>query len=280
MDVLIEKQSNLVGALLGKGASSGDLQNLLRVETGQMAADTSRNMPPSALGKADKQMRKQVKSVLTTSPDHSIFVRENQHNSSYPDFTWLTAGPKFLIGIKDEDNQLHATQADAIESYRAGVGNRGMGNSGKSRINLGERGKQRIYQVNRILVSKSAMKGVMESIKSKFGQLKASFARTTNELLGTNSFPAWVTKQIPNVVSNGKSVFTDASRSSETEGFIVFGSRASGVVNNPAVNGKINSSIARRVYITKEKLAKILKGYSYDWNNGRVFKSNDDVINN
>lgn len=278
--VLTEKISNLQGALLGRGASDGQLQMFLRAEAGQTAWDIAQALGPGSLGAATERLDKDMAGVFTVKPRYSIFEDpERQGYSSTADFTWLTAGPGYLQGINDEDDQRGASGEDALALYKSA---RGLASRGPAQEKLGQRGKQAIMRINRALISSAAWNSVRRSVREKFGQMKASFARPAAELIPSKRIPEWIRKQFGAVVANGKSIFVDQSRQSPAAGFVEIGSRAPGVVNNEKVNAKIKGAIRGRVAITKKKLENVLNGFAYDWNTGRVFRSpsDDDNSNN
>lgn len=257
--------SALGGALFSSG-QDGDLHRVLKSEAGQLAWDISERLGPKTKDAGDNKAERDVKQFLTTRPVYSN-LDESQQYSGYSDYTWLQAGPNFLLGINDEDNQPGASGDDALAYLRAG---QKTGGRGKAQIELGQRGKQRLYQLNRTRVSKSAMRGALLAIKEKFGTLRASFAFTASELIPSKRIPAWLKKHFA-THANGRAVFNPAGLSHPTEPFIEFGSTAKGVESNPRIASAIHDGVEHRKALTAAKLKKVIAGYAYDWNTGRVF---------
>lgn len=277
--VLTEKVSNLQGALLGRGASDGELQKFLRVETGQLAWEIAQSLGPLSKEAAGDKLDKDLRKVFTVKPQYSIFEdTDRQGYSSTADFTWLTAGKNFLIGINDEDDLRGASQDEALELYKSA---RGLAARGLAYVPLGTRGKQKVMRVNRVLVTAARLSSIKKSVADRFGQMKASFARTTAEYAPAKRIPAWVARSIATVIFTGKSILNDQSAAGVASGYIEFGSRAPGVVSNDRVQVKIQGAIVRRTEVIKAKFEKVLNGYAYDWNTGQVFRSREnDYIEN
>lgn len=258
--------SALSGALSGT-AQDGDLHRLLKTEAGQLAWDISEALGPSSADSAVAKAERDMKQFLTTRPAYSN-LDEGQQYSSYADFTWLQAGPQFLDGINDEDNQPGASAEDAKVFLRTG---QKTGSRGNHYVELGRRGKQRIRRINRTRISKSAFKSVLGEIKNKIGTLRASFAFTASQLIPQKRIPNWIAKHFPSHAS-GRAIFNDAGLSSPDAPYIEFGSTAAGVENNPVIVEAIRGKVERRKHILADKIKKVFAGYAYDWNTGRVFR--------
>lgn len=257
--------SSLSGALFGNG-EDGDLHRVLKTEGGQLAWDISQNLGPATKDAGNAKVERQAKAFLTTLPGYSN-LEEGQQYSGTADFTWLQAGPGFLLGINDEDNQMNASGSDALTYMRAG---QRSGSRGKAFVELGRRGKQKILRLNRTRVSKSAFNSATRAIKEKFGTLRASFAFTAAKLIPGKRVPQWISRHF-GTRANGRAVFNEAGLSHPTEPFLEFGSTSPGVESNPAIVEAIGSGTTRRKILLEAKLKKVLAGYAYDWNTGRVF---------
>jgi hypothetical protein len=257
--------SRLSGALFSNG-EDGDLHRVLKVEGGQLAWDISERLGPASKEKAEDKAERDVKRFLTDRPVFSN-LGEDQQYSSMADFTWLEAGPGFLVGINDEDNQVGAGTGDAAKFFR---GSQKAGSRGKAYIDLGKRGKQHVYRLNRTRVSRSALRSVVKTIKDKFGTLRASFAFTAAQLLPQKRVPVWISRHFA-TNANGRSVFDLSGLSHPTEPFLEFGSTAPGVESNPEVVKAIHEATENRKVVMEAKMNKVLDGYAYDYNTGAVF---------
>jgi len=257
--------SALQGAVLADGRD-GDIHRVLIVETAQLATDISNALGPDSQAAGTSEAERDVKRFLTDKPKYSN-LEDGQQYSSTADFTWLQAGPHFLMGINDEDNQLNASGEDALQFFRAG---QKAGSRGATKIELGQRGKQHIYRLNRTRVSTSAKRSVIRSISAKVGTLKASFAFAAAQLMPSKKVPQWIARHF-GTKANGRALFNDAGLNGENP-FIEFGSTAPGVESNSRIAEIISGQIEKRKHIVLHKINKVLAGYCYDWNNGRVFR--------
>jgi hypothetical protein len=173
------------------------------------------------------------------------------------------------------------TNADAISVLQMlRVGQKGR-DRGDAYQKLGQRGTSKkeggtgrinIMRLNRVKVSKAAFNAVRKKISDTFGHAKASFARTASILIPKKHIPGWVREKFDAVAANGKTIFNDALLHHPTNPSIEFGSRARGVTSNPMLAAKIQGAVKQSSVIVFEKLKKIISGYKYDWETGRVFR--------
>lgn len=266
IDVLSQKISALVGALSGRG---GDGARVLKTETGQLAGRIGDSLGPKTKEKAFARVDRDIKEHLTIFPTYSN-LDEDQAESSTADFTWLEAGPHFLLGINDEDNQLKASGADALQMLRAG---QRAGSRGNRYEQLGKRGHQSVQRLNRVRVSQSAFRSVQRDLRGRIGELRASFYRVALYFVPSRAskVPGWIMGKIEQVELKGKSRLDDNGLSSPNP-FITFTIRAPGVVSNPSIEAKISGAIKASAKILNSKLQKLLNGYAYQWKTGQVFK--------
>jgi hypothetical protein len=134
---------------------------------------------------------------------------------------------------------------------------------------------QSAIKLDRKIVTPADYKSFGDKLKSKLGQARASFARTTRELLPSKKIKPFVEKQIDSTISNGKSVFDGSQLSDSQNPSIMFGSHAIGVVSNPMVADKISGAIKSRQKKVFDKLKKVINGYAYDFKTGGVFKKKE-----
>jgi hypothetical protein len=267
--------AQLLGALIGSGQGGmGDAQRFIKTEAGQLAWDISSQMGPKSLSKAGERIGWDMKRHLTTAPKY-ISAEFNdgrkQESESYSEFTWLTAGKgrngSFLLGINNEDMQMGATPDAAKKMLR--VGQKGS-DRGDAYQRLGRRGKSAILRLNRVKISASTFSAVKKSMIAKVGQLRASFAYTASVCLPSKPIPGWIRKHFTGR-AGGKIIFSESGLNSASPS-ITFGSSAKGVQSNPYIVDKIARAVESRKYKMAEKIKKIVKGYTYNWNTGGVFK--------
>jgi hypothetical protein len=200
---------------------------------------------------------------------------ENQSFSKKSDWEWLSAGPVFLLGIDQDDLQIGLSGSDALAVLRyeqKSLPQNVRLPRGQTYLDIGMRGRQRVMKLNRIKITPAAFSGMVRAISKRVGILKASFAWSAQKLLRhVKAPPKWV---LPNMANQaqGRAIFNDAGLDDQTSPWIEFGSRAPGVTSNPYISGKIHNSIERRKHIMLATMNKIVSGYTYDWNTGRVFK--------
>jgi len=268
--------SQLLGVLIGTG-QGGDATMLVRTEAGQLANEIQAALGPKTKSKADAGVKNNVQTFLNSDwsdragrKKYSTFTSESQTESSHTGFRWLTAGPNWVLGIKDEDYQMGMSADVALKNYMKDKAQRSRG---KAYIELGTRsakqGKhQHLLMLNRTRVTKATFTGVVKTISEKVGQSRAAFAYAATQLLPGKSYPSWISKHFPGV--NGKAIFVD-SKSVEFP-TVTIGSRAKGVNSNPYIVDKIARAVEARKRIMASKIKNILKGYSYNWKTGQTFR--------
>ena len=268
--------SQLLGVLIGTG-QGGDATMLVRTEAGQLANEIQGLLGPKTKSKADAAVKNNVQTFLNSDwsdragrKKYSTFTTEGQTESNYNGFRWLTAGPNWVLGIKDEDYQLGMSADVALKNYTK---QKAQHSRGKAYIELGTRsakeGKhQHLLMLNRTRVTKATFTGVVKAITQKVGQSRAAFAYAATQLMPGKSYPSWISKHFPGV--DGKAIFVD-SKSAEFP-TVTIGSRAKGVNSNPYIVDKIARAVEARKRIMASKIKNILKGYSYNWKTGQTFR--------
>lgn len=263
---LRDKLSGLAGALVGRGAGEGDIQQCLRVEAGQCAWKIAQSLGPGTHAQAAKRLNSDIHQYFSDKPTYSNLDVDQQYSST-SDFTWLAAGPNFLVGINDEDNQTGISADEAVKTYYE---NKNIGPRGNAWERVGTRGKQAVMRLNRIRIRPGTMNGMRRAIEARFGQSKAAFARTAVHYL-KRSFPNWVTRAIPDAVLNGKSILSEIGLRSTKEPFLEFGSRAPGVTSNPRMVAAIQAGAKWSEITLAAKCRKVIAGQIYNWNTGQIF---------
>lgn len=282
---LKEKFGMMQFALAGDGANEGQLQSMLRVETGQLFGAIGDAVGPATREKALKRVEWDVKKHLTIAPEY-INSKFNdgrvQESAAYADFTWLTAGNgkngKFLLGINNEDLQTSASGSQAMAFLRAGqkAQDRGdayirLGQRGQSKKNGGS-GRINILRLNRVKVSKAAYRSVMQTLDKTTGELRAAFYRIAKNYAPKIRVPGWLSKKFAQVEQNGKSAFNDTLTPGNATGFIEGIIRAPGVTSNPALAAKIQNASQNRAEVIFAKFKKIISGMKYNFETGQVYR--------
>src|ERR1035437_9111079 len=87
---LEKRVSALAGALFGSGGTPGQMEQILKTETGQLARRMGDAAGPKTAAAADKKITKEMKNHLAFLP---MGQNLNQESESYADFHWLYASP-------------------------------------------------------------------------------------------------------------------------------------------------------------------------------------------
>jgi hypothetical protein len=265
---LTAKLSELTGALLGRGATPGQAQQVLLTEAGQLAGRIGDALGPKTLGKAKANIDIDINKQMTSEPPYSYF-EESQTKSSYDDFTWLYSSPAQLVGIKGSDNRPDLSGEEAVAAFREG---QAAGKRGHMYVELGRRGRQRVLRLNRIRISSEAKAFIRQNIINATGELRAAFYRVAVKYVPSKRVPGWIMDKFDQVVAKEKS--SDRTGDLDTPlAFIEFTVNAPGVTSNTSISGKISRALQGSQTILQSKLQKILRGFSYDWQTGRIFNS-------
>ena len=280
---LTEKLSGLSGALLGRGASAGDLDTVTRVRFGKLHAAIGDSIGPKTKEGAQKRIEWDIKRHLTTKPDYANAAwTAEKSDSSYSELTWITAGNgkngKFVLGINDEDLQMSASGEEALKLLRTG---QKSADRGDAYIRLGQRGQSKksggggrinVMRLNRVKVSKSAFAYVRRTLFNKTGELRASFYRVAKYYAPKIRVPAWLENKFAQVAAKGKSEYSDTLGSGPFA-HIQSITRAPGVNSNPALVKKIQGAIDNESQMIFSIYKKIISGYKYKFETGQTFRS-------
>ncbi len=277
--------SDLMGSIAHifyqRGATPTMIQRFVQTEAGQLASTACDMLGPKDYEKAIGHAESNVKTFLNSDfseqageKKYTVFERPSQFGSSYTGWHWLTAGPHFLLGVKDEDYHPEAGGAEAIKMLRD---QQARGNSrGKAYVRLGKvNSKQSAMHLNRTRVSRAGMASASRYIFDKIGEAKATFAATALKLLHKKRMPPWVRNKIPAVEENGKTIFDDTGLNDAGNPSISFGSAAPGVVSNPVMAGALADALKSREAKAAANLRKLIDGAIYDLNTGRIYKPKD-----
>lgn len=263
MSELTRRVSLLTGMLCAKG---GQIEQVLKSETGQLAGRLGDAAGPKTLEAATKKLDNQIKGTLTILPLFSN-LDESQSYSSRADFTWLYSWKGGIAGINDEDNQTGVSGEDALVMFSIGQ----KTNRGKAWVDLGRRGGVKVMRLNRTRVSRSAFNFVRRTILEKTGQLRASFYCIAKKYVPTKSVPAWIIAKFDAVEANGKSRLNEMGLNGTPEQFIEFTISSKGVENNPFLVAKFQGAIKATSISIQAKLGKIGDGAKYVFETGQVY---------
>lgn len=257
---------NMIAQLAGR--INGDMEVLVANEAGHLGMEIGKRLGPADLPTAKRKRDRDMKSQLAVA-----HVTNIDGHSNIPLFTWLNAGPNFLIGIDDVDNIPNADGQYVMQQFRR---NQDKGARGNTYIKFGKRGKQTLQRLNRLRVNSVAYNYVKKRIGERFGILRASFAFAAQVLGVGGRLPDWVTKHFADDASGRAILHTDGLKSPGSP-FVEIGSTSPGVETNQKIVSTIQGAVDARQRILATKVKKVIAGYSYDHNTGRVFKPYKDM---
>jgi len=258
-----------------------DSRQIVRTEAALLAGDIADGLGPQNISRGNSSVLRGVKkSFMPLKRGIQPFFGTGAGKG---DMHWLFGTKKnisALVGADPVDVRLDANAGTMlkIRKFRKGAAWQDLGNfshltsdaRGRKRRHYTKfNGSQHAYKINRAIVTPEAFKDFLERGKKFVGQLKASFSYAAQQL-GRPERRQWVSRHFSDK-AGGKAILIDASN---TDGIpsITFGSSAKGVVSNPKIAAVIQGRIQYRSKLLAEKVKKVLRGYSYDFNNGRVFK--------
>jgi hypothetical protein len=280
--------SGMNAALLGAGATDGDLQNLLRVETGQLHADIAKSLGPKTKAAADERVLKDVKGVFfPIFPEVNLFGGAQRGSSA--DFQWLFAskkGPGWLLGADSEDVMPGLDGGSMAEIYsranhKRGAAWRDMGEH--SHVTMDAKGKlrqhykaartgQHAIKMNRIVVKKHAFDALVKTIQNKSGELRAAFYAVARHYAPKVVVPGWIASKMETALAKGKASYRDMLTPDNPQAFIESTFKAPGLESNPRLQRKIQGAMDKRAKIVFTKLKQVISGYKYNFETGQAFK--------
>ena len=276
ISTLASRVSDMAGMLYGSGASEGEIDKMLKVETGQLAGKIANSVGPKNYPSAMKKITWEMKKHLAFLPMGSNL--KSQESESYAEFTWLYASPKAVVGVNNEDDMRSASGEEAFSAYRS---SQNLTREGYRYVELGWRSDprrksnpQHIMRINRMVVSKSAFNYVRNQIGSTVGELRAAFFAVAKKYIPQTYMPPWVSSKIEAVKAKGKSKVAEYGMGTP-QAAIEFQIAARGIVSNEVLVSKINGAIKWSQESVRAKCQKILRGAKYLFETGQVYFERD-----
>lgn len=265
-------QSQLFGALLGTGqGGQGDAQRFIATEAGQLAWEISNQLGPKTKADGGKKIDADARKMFFTlqSKDGADVPVWTGAKAGSGEIQWLFASPKmkYIVGAEREDVHPRMGVSGLKEIARRSNRQRGA----KWKDTGSNRGKYHVMLINRVVVGASAFKGFIKEQSQKVGLLRASFAYAASKLTPSKRIPGWIANHFADA-AKGRAVFDPSKLHDIANPSVVFGSTAKGVTSNPYIKDKIARAVERRKKITADKMKKVIKGYTYNWNTGQVFR--------
>ena len=269
---LTKFNSQLFGALLGTGQGGiGDAHQFVKTEAGQLAWDISNQFGPKTKAQGDKKIDADARKVFFTLQSKSggdVPVWTGAKAGS-GDIQWLFASPnrKYIVGADRDDVHPRMGVAGMKEISKRASRDRGP----RWKDTGTKRGNYRVMLINRLIVSGTSFARFVREQSKKVGLLRASFAYAASKLVTSKRIPQWISNHFGSKAL-GRAIFDPDKLNHPTFPSVAFGSTAKGVVSNPYIVDKIARAVEKRKHLAASKIKKVIKGYTYDWNTGQVFK--------
>lgn len=260
-------------ALIGAGGD-GDLQILVANAGAELAMTISDSLGPKSKPAAEAYVRQDVRSVFQDGPNQIFPI--DQRGSG--DMTWLFAKSDMLFGVLTENFQPSLSESGMQSTLRnrqlnrVGVSSE-VSRSGviKARTILGQRGKQRVVRLNRILVQRGRTASLAKSITNKrVGRLRATFAYAAHQL-GRERIQKWIKDKFDQVSEDGSAIFNPMKLQNKEAPTLEFGGRAPGLIEN--FEGKILEAVDKASDRLANIASALIHGYAKDWESARRITS-------
>jgi len=256
----------LHNALIGTG-QNGDMALVARSEAAQINWGIAVALGPKTKEKGERAMERDVKREFAPGPAQAFEQSKRKSVYGETNITWLYAGPSFLVGVRDEDVQPGLSESGMRAKMK--TARTASFPRGKAWPQIGMRGKQHVKRLNRTVISRDRFAALLAKMYGRLGLLKARFAHNASEL-GKKTIPKWLRDHFGTVGNDGTSILRTSPAGDSF--YLEFGARGPGLVSNPRIQKAIHRVISERKHKLRDKMEKILQGYTYDYNTGRVFR--------
>jgi hypothetical protein len=249
-----------------------DAAELLCDETARLAEECAKQLSLRSVRKKGG-LDKDIRSVFAPMPKH-LLPEKNRNGKG---MTWISAGPESVVGVKPW--RFHDTDSaqDMMKLFYKSKGTLPeerkveLGVHGESHLyNYKAKkyfGKQRVYELQRVVVRKSALREFRNNLRARYGRLEASFAKTAKLLRGSTSrlVKAYIAKHL-----NGEALpnITDLTGlANKISPRMEFGSFAPGV---EGFEGEIQDACDVRVEKMEKRGQRILNAYAKQISAGQI----------
>jgi len=239
--------NGLSNALISQG---GDCSQVVKDETRLLAAECGKISGPRNRQKKFNSIPKEIGRVFAPLPAKPWGIKKRGHG----DMLWLNSGEHFLTGVR---RSRVLSESPSMETmFRAFI--MADGKMGKKYSVIGERGKQNVQEINRIMVKRSSFSQFTRFVQSHMGRMKATWFATAKKIEPSTEVPKWIARHID---GNPKAI-TDLTGLQNSESpSTVFGSKAIGIGK---FRDEINAAVKSRETKVAAKIKLILSGYSKD----------------
>jgi hypothetical protein len=252
-----------------------DAAEYVRSEAARLSDECANQLSRRGKNGGEHTIAKDVKSVFMPEPGQ-IF---QDHRKDGTTLTWLYATPYDLIGVSSLHDHRQDSVDDMLTVYYPIVGKmpverRALLGVRRTSLRTTKHGhkiaSQRVQEVQRLLVAKSAYKRFAALLMSHKGRLEASFADTARKLMGKSNAPARVRKHFP----SPKNITNDRTGNLSFP-TVEFGSTAPGVTRFVPL---IENAIRVRTQKMKLRLQHIVGSYGRSKKAGRITPAAKEIV--
>jgi hypothetical protein len=228
--------SNLVKRTQVWSKAAGlSFRDALEVQAGLLVKDLVAGAAPRSLARAQKRAELDVKHVFNPGPTAAFASAKRGGKKG---MTWLYASKEAVVGIKSTDLRQGDSAVSLLKLYRAAQ----KKPRGATYKKLSTRGKQRVMQLNRIVIGRAKFSRFVETIRARFGMQKASWAVGWVALKVKGVLPAWVWKHV--ATGEAKGVLVNGLANAEKP-YLQIISRATGVERQSSLRA-IRAAVKKR----------------------------------
>jgi hypothetical protein len=245
-----------------------DAVDFVREETARLAEECANQVSQLKVNKGG--IGRDVRKVFAPLPKNAFTdpKKINGHGMK-----WLSAGDTWLIGVKplryhiedsagDMRNLFYKSKLAMPAEKRIEIGVHG---GQIAEIKKGGRyktvntGKQRVYELQRLVVKRGTFKKFIQLLESHIGRLQASFAQTAQYLRGRAKVKAIVSRHFPSQAN----IHQPDGLANTTAPGVTFGSFAPGVENYETA---VDLALSIRTDKMFQRWQLIISGYAKEMN--------------
>lgn len=208
------------------------------MQTGLLKAELVNGLPPGNLSKSQEQAVKDTKKVFFAGREGGkpldIFFGPKAQGKG---MRWLYAGPKYVVGVFPDDFR---PSISGTEMQREMNELRRGHFRGAAWHEVGKRGTQHVYRVNRTVVRRGDLSNLRKQVVNSFGKLKASFAVDWEKFRIARPLRRWIARHVP--TAKGRTV--DMSKAPD-DPYVEIISSARGVSSERALKA-IRAAVRKR----------------------------------
>lgn len=187
----IQNLRNRLGELARFTKASHD--DIVRQQGGLLMRDLVMDAPPQRLSKSQQKAEEFSRNVFAPMPKEPFPISKRGTGM----MVWLFSGPLFLLGA---DRRNYMPDIGSSEMRRLYAIRARQGSFGRRYDRIGKRDPQPVIKLNRIVVSRGALREFNRSLRNSFGKLKGAWS-TGWDFIGVKSrLPNWIRRH----QNNGK----------------------------------------------------------------------------